>query len=114
MVKDWSDFVRKKVGNYNYDDIIFTKVKLMGWLEQRNKSTTEKMREEVYTSRDLEFVEKQEIEFKGKMEERYRCYHLFSGSKGRCIILTFNSKIKIVTAFPLGRKTLNQYRKKFK
>lgn len=108
MVKNWADFVKKKIKDYGYSDIIFTKVKLIDWLEQRNKSTIDKMKNELYTSKNLEFVEQQEVKFQGNMEKRYRCYHIFSGSKGRCFILAFGSKIKVITAFPLGRKTLNQ------
>jgi len=87
---------------------------LISWLEKRNKSTIQDLKTEIHDSTDLVFVAKQEVDFQGKKETRYRCYHIFSGSKGRCFILTFNSNIKVITVFPLGRTTITKYRKRFK
>ncbi|MCK5282474.1 MAG: hypothetical protein KAK00_03625 [Nanoarchaeota archaeon] len=71
MAKDWSNFVRNKIKEYEYSNIRFTKVKMIDWLERRNKSTVSEMKEEVHTSSCLKFVDKQEVSFKGTVETRY-------------------------------------------
>jgi hypothetical protein len=114
MVENWTNFVKNKVKKYELSNIKFTKANLLDWLENRNKSTIQDLKIEVYNSTNLEFVEKQEVTFQDKKEVRYKCYHIYSGSRGRCFILAFNSKIKIITVFPLGRTTLSKYRKRFK
>ena len=111
MTKNWKKFVKIQVKNYTLSDIKFTKVKLLSWLELRNRASIQKLKTEVYNSTNLEFVEKQVVTFQNKKETRYKCYHIFSNSRGRCFILTFNSTIKVITVFPLGRKTLTRYRK---
>ena len=114
MVQDWSSYVKNKVKNYDLSDIKFTKVNLLSWLEQRNKSTIQDLKTEIYHPTNLKFVEKQEVTFQDKKEIRYKCYYIYSGSRGRCFILAFNSQIKVITVFPLGRITLSKYRKRFK
>ncbi len=114
-MQDWSKFIKNKVKNYQLSDIKFTKIKLLNWLEKRNKSTIQDLKTEVHNSTNLVFVAKQEGEFQGSKEIRYKCYHIFSGSRGRCFILTFNnSNIKVITVFPLGRTTISKYKKRFK
>lgn len=112
--ENWSPFVKEKAASYSADEIIFTKDKIIDWLCQRNKTTIEAMKEDILNPRYLVFTEKQEIEHEDQKEERYRCYFVYSNSRGRCYILKFNSHIKIITAFPLGRSTLKRYRKRFK
>ncbi len=112
--KDWSDVVKEKVKKYSEDQIVFTKSRLINWLCKRNKSTLEKMRNEIINSDALTFTEKQEIKYESEKEERFRCYFVYSGSKGRCYVLRFNHQIKVITVFPLGRTTLKKYRRRFK
>lgn len=114
MSNNWSDYVRKKVKRYDLSNIIFTKTKLLGWLEQRNKCSKDELKNEIHNPKNLVHVEKQILDYKGNKEERYRCYFVYSGSRGRCYILKFNSNIKVITVFPLGRITLRKYKKKFK
>ncbi len=115
MVKsNWSIFVTEKVKKYSKDQIIFTKFHLLDWLCKRNNCTLDLMRNEILRLTDFVFCEKQEVEFNGKKEERFRCYFVYSNNRGRCYVLRFNRDIKIITVFPLGRTTLKKYGKKFK
>ncbi len=109
-----SSFVRQKIREYNKDKIIFTKSRILDWLCKRNNSTVNDMKKEVLSLNDLVFVEKQQIKYGGNIEERFKCYFVYSKNKGRCYVLKFNKQIKIITVFPLGRTTLKRYRKKFK
>jgi len=45
-------------------------------------------------------------------EIRYALYFVYSGKKGRVYVLTFKEKIRVITIYPLGRKTLSKYKKK--
>lgn len=112
--KDWSNVVKEKTKRYSTDQIIFTKTKLIDWLCKRNNSNLDKMKDEIICLKSLTFSEKQEMEFEGVKEERFRCYFVYSNSKGRCYVLRFNNNIKVITVFPLGRTTLKRYRKRFK
>ncbi len=112
--RDWSDVVRGKVKEYSKEQIIFTKLRIIGWLCDRNNSTIDELKDEILSLKHLTFVERQEVEYEGEKEERFRCYFVYSGSKGRCYVLKFDHQIKVVTVFPLGRTTLKRYRKRFK
>ena len=115
MVKqDWSDVIKEKVKKYSKNQIIFTKSRLIDWLCNRNQSSIDKMKEEIINSNQLIFTEKQEVDYEGEKEERFKCYFIYSGNKGRCYVLKFNHQIKVITAFPLGRTTLKKYRRRFK
>ncbi|MBN1377392.1 hypothetical protein JW949_03640 [Candidatus Woesearchaeota archaeon] len=112
---DWSDYVKNKIKEYNLCDVSFTKKgRLLSWLAKRNKCTLEDMKKEIYNLKDMVFAEKQERTHNRKKEKRFRCYFVYSSSKGRCYVIKFNEKIKIITAFPLGRTTLRRYKKRFK
>jgi len=112
MRKDWSSFVADKLTKL--PEIVFTKKELLIWLAKRNNTSLELLKLELKNSKSLVFVEKQEIEYQGKIEERFRCYFVYSNNRGRCYVLKFNHKIKIITVFPLGRTTLRRYKRKFK
>ena len=112
--RDKSNLVKEKVKKYSKDQIIFTKFHIINWLCKRNNSTIDNMKEEVLNLKHLTFTEKQQVEFEGKKENRFRCYFLYSNNKGRCYVLKFDEQIKVITVFPLGRTTLKKYRKKFK
>ena len=111
MIKDWSDFVRENIRKCS--EIIFTK-KEINFLERRNKCTLQEMKEELRSLEHLAFAYKQISTYQGKNEERFRCYVVYSGTRGRCYVLRFNHQIKVITVFPLGRRTLRKYKKRFK
>jgi len=96
------------------DEVIFTKVRLIDWLCIRNNSTLGEMKEEIINLKYLVFTEKQEIKYNGEIEERFKCYFVYSGNRGRCYVLKFNHQIKVITVFPLGRTTLRRYGRRFK
>ncbi len=115
MVKrDKSDVVKEKVKKYTKDQVVFTKSRILDWLCKRNNTIVEKMKEEVLNPKGLIFTEKQQVEYDGEKEERFRCYFIYSNNRGRCYVLKFDNQIRIITVFPLGRTTLKRYRKKFK
>jgi len=113
MSKDYSDYVRQKIKKYTKDQIKFTKPDL-DWLCKRNNLTIDQMKKEVLNPIHLVHAELQGAEHQGSKEERFRCYFVYSKTKGRVYILKFEEHLKIITAFPLGRLTLNKYRKRFK
>ena len=110
-MEDWSDFVRESIVARN--DIVFTKKENI-FLESRNKASIKEMEQELRDPVYLVFAYKQVIHYQGRNEERFRCYFVYSNTKGRCYILRFNHQVKVITVFPLGRKTLVKYKKRFK
>ncbi len=112
--RDKSGVVKDKVKKYSKDKLVFTKSRILNWLCKRNNTTVEGMKEEILNLKNLTFTEKQQVEYEGKKEERFRCYFVYSNNRGRCYVLKFDRQIKIITVFPLGRTTLKRYRKKFK
>jgi len=110
-MEGWHGFVIENIRRRT--EIIFTK-KDNAFLERRNKITIEEMKEELQTAEHLVFAHKQIITYQGKNEERFRCYFVYSNTKGRCYILRFNHQVKVITVFPLGRKTLVKYKRRFK
>lgn len=110
---DFSDEVKEKLKRYSVSDLIFTKKNHQEILQKRRISGEEIIRD-ITNPEKLVFAQKQIRVFKGIEETRYRCYFVHSHSKGRCYVLKFNLRLKIITVFPLGRKTLNRYRKRFK
>ena len=115
MVKDWSIFVKNKIHNCIISEIMFTKTgDNLIWLAERNNCSLDDLKQELKNTEHLVFAEKQEVDHKGESETRFKCYYIYSNSRGRCFPLIIGEKIKIVTAFPLGRITLNKYRKRKK
>ena len=115
MAKDWSVFVKNRIHKYPISEIKFTKKgDNLEWLAERNNCSLDGLKQEIKTTKHLVFSEKQEVDHKGELETRFKCYYIYSNSRGRCFIILIGEKIKIVTAFPLGRITLNKYRKKKK
>lgn len=108
---DWSGFVIENIRKRT--EIIFTK-KDNAFLERRNKIGIEEMKQELQSLKHLVFAHRQTITYLGKDEERFRCYFIYSNTKGRCYILRFNHQVKVITVFPLGRKTLVKYKRRFK
>ena len=112
--KNTIEIVCNLIKDYSKEQIIFTKKDKLAWLCKRNNTTVDKMQDEILSLNNLESVESQEVEHLGEKEKRFRCYFLYSNSKGRCYVLKFDEKIRVITVFPLGRLTLRKYRKKFK
>ena len=101
----------KKISAVALEKIIFTK-KDKRILLDRIQASEEEIREELAHLKNLKHIEREVRQHKGFEEERYKLYFIYSNSKGRVYVIRFNGDIKIITCFPLGRHTLNKYRKK--
>jgi len=106
MAKDYSEEVKTLIIGYKKEDAEYGKP--LEYLLSRNKMTKEEIVKEIFECKNLEFTEKQER----KGEIRYVLYFVYSRKKGRAYILRFNEKIRIITIYPIGKKTLRRYRKK--
>ncbi|MCX6749013.1 MAG: hypothetical protein NT076_05410 [Candidatus Pacearchaeota archaeon] len=102
LIKEVKELIKK----YQKEDFEYGKpVDYLLFRTNTNKNDIEK---EIINCKNLEFVEKQ----LRKNEIRYVLYFIYSRRKGRAYVLKFNSKIRIITIYPLGKKTLRKYRKK--
>ena len=82
--------------------------KSIDYLSFRLGITKQEMEEELLNCLNLEFTVKQ---FRGG-EVRYVLYFVYSRNSGRAYVITFREGIRIITAYPLGKKTLKKYHKK--
>lgn len=101
--------LRKILSKYKKEDIEFGKD--LSYLCFRNGCSKEEFIKEIFALTDVEIIEKQE-----RGEERFVIYLIYSKSKGRAYVLRFYpQKIRVITIFPLGRRTLSRYfKRKFK
>lgn len=106
-IANYKEEVLNYLQKYKINDIIFTKKEVEEQLAIR-RLTKEEIIRNLSNPKKLVFAEKQEREFKGKRDVRYNCYFLFSKSRAHRYVLSFNDKLKVITAIPLGRKTLNK------
>jgi len=107
MEKDYSKEVKEIIKKYKKEDILFGKPEDL--LISRIKSNRQEVENEILSCSNLSLTEKQE---KGG-ETRYRLYFIYSRKKGREYVITFrDNNLRIITIFPLGRKTIKKYRKK--
>jgi len=107
MVKDYSQEVKKLILKHVSKGFEFGKP--TSYLFYRNRGLTEEIVfKELKLGDNLEYVKKENVEG----ETRYTLYFIHKKSKGRAYCITFRDKIRIITIFPLGRKTLNKYNKK--
>lgn len=107
MEEDLIDDIKNRIKQYKRENIVFGKP--LEFILLRLHTTKEEIEDEILSCRDLTFVEKQ----KRGVEERYSLFFIYSRRKGRVYVITFRDNfLRIVTAFPLGRKTLRKYHKK--
>ena len=97
--------IKKLLKKYARENIIFGKKK--EYILERVGTTEEEIIEELQSTEDLEFVEKQLREG----ETRYALFFVYSKKKGRVYVITLSDKLKIITAYPLGKRTLSRYHK---
>jgi len=98
--------VKRLLEKYSKEDFEFGK--LENYILNRIKATKEDVIEDLFSLKDLEFVEKQSV----KKESRYALFYVYSKRKGRVYIITLRDKLRLITAYPLGKKTLSRYNKK--
>ena len=107
MIEDYSKEAKQLISNFIPKGIEFGKPK--EYLFFRNKGLTEeKVFFDLKNCNGLEYVKKEKVD----NEIRYTLYFIYKKSKGRAYCITFRDKIRIITIFPLGRRTLNKYYKK--
>lgn len=94
-----------------YKDSGFEYGKEISYLEKRNSCSIKEINDEILFLSNVAKIEKQT---KGG-EDRYAVFFVYSRNKGRAYAVTFRDKIRIITTYPIGRKTLKKYfRKRFK
>jgi hypothetical protein len=107
MKRDYSNEVKEIIKLYKKENIEYGKD--LNFFVRRLKITEEKIDEEILKCDNLSFTEKQIRED----ELRYALFFVYSKRKGRKYVITFrDAKLRIITIFPLGKKTLRKYRKK--
>jgi len=107
MIKNYSDEVKILISKHSSKGFEFGKP--TNYLFYRNKGlTAEMVFKELKTGENLKYTKKENVE----EEIRYTLYFVHKRSKGRAYCITFREKIRIITIFPLGRRTLNKYNKK--
>jgi|ETNmetMinimDraft_2_1059921.scaffolds.fasta_scaffold08076_4 hypothetical protein len=106
---DYSEEVMNLISKHKYNGFEWWKsIKLLSF---EANLTDEEMKEELSGCRDLHFIEKQ----KRNGEIRYTLYFVYGRRSGRFYVITFRSKIRVITVHQMGSKTLNKYfRRRFK
>ena len=108
MPKDYKKEVIELIKEHEKQGFEFGKP--LSYLKMRVKTSKEEMVNEIINCKKLEFVEKQSRD----NEIRYVLYFIYNG-KGRTYVVRFKEKIRLISAFPLGRTTIRRYKKaKFK
>jgi len=107
MKEDYSNEVKEIIKQYNKDNIEYGKD--LNFFIRRLKVNEGEIEGEILKCDNLSFTEKQIKEG----EIRYALFFVYGKRKGRKYIITFrDSRLRIITIFPLGKKTLRKYRKK--
>ncbi len=107
MTKDYSEEVMQLIKNYKKENIVFGKE--IDFLVKRIGISKEEIEKEILDCKNLFLTEKQ---FKDG-ETRYALFFIYGKRKGRQYVIIFREKeMRIITIFPLGRKTLKRYTKK--
>lgn len=106
-MEDYSKEVKWLIEKYKDKVIVFGKD--INFIIKRVKLTKKSIEKEIFSCKYLYLTEKQVKD----NEIRYVLYFVYSHRKGRQYVLTFrDNNIKVITAFPLGRKTIKKYKKK--
>ena len=92
--------------NYSKKDVAFGKTEK--YILDRINASKEEVINELFSGEKLEFVEKQEK----NNEIRHALFFVYSKRKGRVYVVKFGRELRIITAYPLGRRTLSKYKKK--
>ena len=109
MLKDYSEEVKGLLKRFYERGFEFGKSE--EYLKHRTGASFGEMAEELKNCKFLKFTERREAEG----EKRYTLYFVYNKRSGRAYAITFRDKIRVITAFPLGHRTLIKYnRKRFK
>lgn len=105
-MKDYAEEFRSLIEGLEEKEIIFGKNER--YVLDRIGATKSEVRDDLFSWKDLEFVEKQR---RGE-ETRYVLFFVYSKKRGRVYAVTFRKSLRIITAYPIGRKTLAKYGKR--
>ena len=106
MCKDYSNEVIALIEDFKDRGFEWGKdLKLLCF--QSNLSKTE-MIQEILNHKNLYFTQKQDHD----EEIRYTLYFVYNKSRCRFYVITFRSKIRVITVHVIGRRTLRRYFKK--
>ena len=104
---NYSYEIKELIKGYKKEDIEYGKK--LDFLIKRLKTDEKDITNEILDCNNLSYTEKQSR----NNEIRYALFFIYSRKKGRKYVVTFrDSKLRIITAIPLGRRTLKRYRKK--
>lgn len=107
MIKNYSEEVKKIIEKYKKENITIGKE--IDFLLKRNEVSREEIVSEILSCKNL-FLTKKQVK---DGETRYVLFFLYNNRKGRQYVITFRDKeLRIITIFPLGRKTIKRYKKK--
>jgi hypothetical protein len=98
--------VKDLLKHFKKEDILFGK--LEDYILDRINTSKEEVIEELLLGENLEFVEEQTRD----NETRHALFFIYSKRKGRVYVVKLTEKLRIITAWPLGKKTLSKYHKK--
>lgn len=102
-MKDYSEEIRELIEKYKTKGFEYGKP--VDYLEFRNGCSKEEFEKEILEMEGLVFTEKQIKE----NEKRYKLYFVYTKKIGRVYILMFKEKIRIITIYPLGKRTVRRY-----
>ena len=92
--------------NYSKENVVFGKTEK--YILDRINASKGEVINELFSGENLEFVEKQEK----NNETRHVLFFVYSRRRGRVYVVKFGNDLRIITAYPLGRRTLSRYKKK--
>jgi len=106
--------IKEKIKKYKENQVIFAKKDYKKSILLERKFTEEELKKDLLSLKGIKHIESEKGIYEGKEETRYKVYAVYSNGRGRFYSIRFNKHLKIITAHPLGRKTLNKWRKKNK
>ena len=103
--KNYSKEVKEFIKSCDKEIVFGKPLELLCW---RNRCTLEDIKEDLF-KREANYVHLQNRD----NETRYILYHIYSEKKGRAYVITFRgNKIRVITIYPIGTKTLIRYKKR--
>lgn len=105
MSEDYSEEIKERIAELKEKGFEFGKSQ--EYLKHRVGASFEEMQRELESCDKLIFTDRREVDG----EVRYTLYFVYNKRKGRVYAITFRDKIRVITVFPLGRRTLNKYYK---
>lgn len=93
--------------------VYFTKTRrVLDQLYKRVLMKSDKLKFELLQAKHLQYIEKQFTTYQGIGEPRFCCYFFYPEGNGKVFVITFNGSIKIITVFPLGKRTVKKQKRR--